>query len=163
LFDLIFWILAVVIVLAALAVILLRDVFRAALVLILMFVAVAGIYILLYADFLAIVQILVYVGAISVLIVVGIMLTRDVTRGNPSGKLRIPAIIIGLFLLILLIGTIVNTSWPMANGIPRQPTAQYLGERLFGTGGYLLQVELVAILLLTAILGAIVLLRNKKK
>jgi NADH:ubiquinone oxidoreductase subunit 6 (subunit J) len=163
LFDLIFWVLAVVIVLCALAVLFLRDVFRAALVLMLLFVAVAGIYILLRADFLAVVQVLVYVGAISILIIVGIMLTRDVTHGNPSGKFRIPAIILGLILLVLLIGTVVNTSWPMANGVPRQPTAEFLGQQLFGSGGYLLPVELVAILLLTAVLGAIVLMREKKK
>jgi NADH-quinone oxidoreductase subunit J len=162
-YDLIFWVLAVVIVIAALAVLLLRDVFRAALVLILLFIAVAGIYILLSADFLAVVQILVYVGAISILVIVGIMLTRDVTRGNPSSKFRIPAIIVGILLLVILIYTIINTSWPMANGIPREPTAEYLGKQLFGEGGYLLAVELVAVLLLTAILGAIVLLRDKNK
>jgi NADH-quinone oxidoreductase subunit J len=162
LFDFIFWVLAIVMVIAALAVILLRDVFRAALALIFLFLTVAGIYVLLSADFLAVVQILVYVGAISILVIVGIMLTRDVTRGNPAGKFRVPAIVVGLFLFVILVFTIVNTSWPMANGIPREPTAEFLGERLFGTGGYLLPVELVAIMLLTAVLGAIVLLRDRK-
>ena len=69
-----FWVLASVAVLAALAVVLLRDVFRAALSLILCFLMVAGIYLTLSADFLAAVQILVYVGAISVLIILAIML-----------------------------------------------------------------------------------------
>jgi NADH-quinone oxidoreductase subunit J len=163
LFDFIFWVLAAVIVLCALAVLFLRDVFRAALVLMLLFVAVAGIYILLSADFLAVVQILVYVGAISILVIVGIMLTRDVSHGNPSSKFSIPAIVMGLILLGLLIATFTNTSWPMANGVPREPTAEFLGKQLFGSGGYLLPVELVAVLLVTAILGAIVLLREKKK
>jgi NADH-quinone oxidoreductase subunit J len=161
-FDFIFWVLAIVMVIAALAVILLRDIFRAALALIFLFLTVAGIYVLLSADFLAVVQILVYVGAISILVIVGIMLTRDVTRGNPASKFRVPAIVVGLFLFVILVFTIVNTSWPIANGIPRQPTAEFLGERLFGTGGYLLPVELVAIMLLSAVLGAIVLLRDKK-
>lgn len=162
-FDVIFWILAVVTVVAALAVILLRDVFRAALALILLFLTIAGIFILLSADFLAIVQILVYVGAISILIIVGIMLTRDVTRGNPGGRFRIPAVVVGILLLAMLVFAITHTSWPVSDGIPREPTAGFLGVRLFGPGSYLLVVEIVAILLLTAILGAIVLLRDKSK
>ncbi len=89
-FDIIFWILAAVTVGAALAVVLLRDVFRAALCLVLLFFTIAGVYITLHADFLAVVQVLVYVGAISILIIVGIMLTREVWRGNPSGRLRNP-------------------------------------------------------------------------
>ena len=85
-----FWILAVVGVMAALAVVLLRDVFRAALSLVLCFLTVAGIYITLSADFLAAVQILIYVGAISVLIILAIMLTREVQHGSPGNRLQIP-------------------------------------------------------------------------
>ena len=86
-----FWILAVVGILAALGVVLLRNVFRAALSLILCFLAVAGLYVTLSADFLAAVQILIYVGAISVLIILAIMMTREVQQGNLSNKLQIPA------------------------------------------------------------------------
>ena len=102
-FDVVFWILAIITVAAGLAVILLRDVFRAALSLVLLFITIAGIYLTLHADFLAVVQILVYVGAISILIIVGIMLTRDAQHGNPSGKLRIPALIAGVLLVVTLI------------------------------------------------------------
>ena len=62
----------------------LRNVFRAALALILCFIAVAGIYITLSADFLAAVQILVYVGAISVLIILAIMMTQGSPAGQPG-------------------------------------------------------------------------------
>ncbi len=64
--EIAFWVLAVVSVGAALAVVLIRDIFRAALSLVLCFLAVAGIYITLSADFLAAAQVLVYVGAISI-------------------------------------------------------------------------------------------------
>ena len=74
-FDIAFWILAVVAVMAALAVVLLGNVFRAALSLVLCFLVVAGIYITLSADFLAAVQVLIYVGAIAVLIILAIVLT----------------------------------------------------------------------------------------
>ena len=135
-FNVVFWILAVITVAAALAVVFLRDVFRAALALILLFLVIAGIYVTLHADFLAVVQILVYVGAISILLLVGIMLTRDVHRGNPSGKFRIPAIIAGILLVITLISTAVNTDWMISSTPPLENTAGLLGEKLFGEGGF---------------------------
>jgi NADH-quinone oxidoreductase subunit J len=92
--DIAFWVLAIVGVAAALGVVLLRNVFRAALTLVLCFVSVAGIYITLSADFLAAVQILIYVGGISILIILAVMLTRDVQHGSPSNRLRIPALVV---------------------------------------------------------------------
>ncbi len=160
-FDIVFWILAIISIAAALAVIFLRDVFRAALALILLFLVIAGIYITLHADFLAVVQILVYVGAISILLIVGIMLTRDVHKGNPSGKFRIPAIIVGILLVITLTFTAINTKWTISDKPPVEKTPEIIGQMLFAEGGFLLPVEITAILLLTAVLGAIVLIREK--
>jgi NADH:ubiquinone oxidoreductase subunit 6 (subunit J) len=156
--DVVFWIMAVAAIGSALAVVLLRNAFRAALSLILLFLVIAGIYVTLSADFLAVVQILVYVGAISILIIVGVMLTRDVTHGNPSGRLGIPGIIVGILLLGVLVFTLATNSWDISTAAPLTPTAGYLGQDLFGEGGYLLPVEIIAILLLTAIMGAIVLI-----
>jgi NADH:ubiquinone oxidoreductase subunit 6 (subunit J) len=160
-FDIIFWILAILAVVSALAVLIIRDVFRAAMALIFLFLVIAAIYVTLSADFLALVQILVYVGAISILIIVGIMLTRDVTRGNPSGKFTAAAIVAGILLLVVLIYTTANTAWNISTSPPPAATTAPLGQKLFGLGGYLFPVEMVAILLLTAVLGAIVLLREK--
>ena len=160
-FDIIFWILAAVVVLAALGVIILRNVFRSALSLVLLFLTIAGIYVTLYADFLAFVQILVYVGAIGILIIVGIMLTYDFSRGNPSGRLRFPAIIVCAMLFAALLFSIINTPWEISTLPPQEPTTAFLGLSLFGEGGYILPVEIIAILLLTAILGAIVLIGEK--
>ena len=160
-FDIVFWVLAAVTVGAALAVVLLRDVFRAALCLVLLFFTVAGVYVTLHADFLAVVQVLVYVGAISILIIVGIMLTREVWRGNPSGKLRIPAIVVGVLLLGTLVFSATTTKWQTSDIPPQQPTTAAIGVSLFGEGGFILPVEIAAILLLAAVLGAIVLIREK--
>lgn len=159
--DILFWILAVIAVAAALAVVILKDIFRAALSLVLLFIIIAGVYIMLNADFLAIVQILVYVGAVSILIIIGIMLTQDTAKGNQFGKFRIAAFLVGSLLLVLLVFTTLSTPFVISNLAPLEPTAGFLGEKLFGMGGYLLPVELTAILLLTAILGAIVLMRDK--
>ena len=156
-----FWILAVVGVASALMVVLQRNVFRSALTLILCFVAVAGLYITLSADFLAAVQILIYVGGISILIILAIMLTRDVQHGSPSNKLVIPSLLVAGVFLGTLIYTVTNTPWPLSNAAPIEPTTAALAVRLLGSGGFILAVEIAATLLLAAILGAVVLVREK--
>jgi NADH-quinone oxidoreductase subunit J len=156
-----FWIMAVIVIAAALAVVFLRNVFRAALALILCFVAVAGIYLTLSADFLAAVQILVYVGAISVLIILAIMMTREVQKGSPVNKMEIPVAVVATVLLGILIYTVTNTPWKIAAGAPLSPTTVPLANRLFSENGFILPVEIGAMLLLAAILGAIVITREK--
>ena len=156
-----FWIMAVVIVAAALGVVFLRNVFRAALALILCFIAVAGIYITLSADFLAAVQILVYVGAISVLIILAIMMTRDVQHGNLANKMEIPAAIVAAVLLGILVYTVTNTPWNISAQAPLSPTTAPLATKLFSENGFILPVEIGAVLLLAAIIGAIVITREK--
>jgi NADH-quinone oxidoreductase subunit J len=158
-----FWIMAVVIIAAALAVVFLRNVFRAALALILCFIAVAGIYLTLSADFLAAVQILVYVGAISVLIILAVMMTRDVQKGSPVNRLRLPALVVAAVLLGLLIYSVTASPWQIAREAPLSPTIVPLAARLFGEQGFILPVEIAATLLLAAILGAIVIAREKEK
>jgi NADH-quinone oxidoreductase subunit J len=160
-FDIVFYLVAVVTVGAALAVVLLRNVFRAALSLIVLFVAVAALYITLHADFLAVVQILVYVGAISILIIVALMLTHEMQQGSPAGKLRIPAIIVGVLLLGTLVFAVFNTKWQISTVPPLEKTTEAIGIKLFGEGGFLLPVEIAAIMLLSAVLGAIVMIREK--
>jgi NADH-quinone oxidoreductase subunit J len=159
--DVAFWILAVVGVMAALAVVLLGDVFRAALSLVLCFLAVAGIYLTLNADFLAVVQILVYVGAISVLIILAIMLTREVHHGSPSNRLRLPAFFVAALFLGGVVYALVNTNWQISSAPPLEPTTPAIAGLLFGPGGFILPVEIAPILLLAAIIGAIVLVREK--
>ena len=156
-----FWIIAVVAVVSALGVVFLRNVFRAALSLVLCFLMVAGLYVTLSADFLAAVQILVYVGAISVLIILAIMMTRDVQRGSPSNKMKIPAFVVAAVFLAVLIYTMVNTSWQIAGEAPLTPTTAPLAVKLFSESGFILPVEIAAVLLLAAILGAIVIAREK--
>ena len=159
--DIAFWVLAIVGIAAALTVVLLRNVFRAALALVLCFLTVAGIYITLSADFLAAVQVLIYVGGISVLIILAIMLTREVQQGSPSNKLRIPAFIIAILFLGVVGFALLNTPWQISTASPLAPTTSALAGKLFGEGGFILAVEIAAVLLLAAILGAIVIVREK--
>lgn len=159
--DIAFWVLAVIGVAAALAVVLLRNVFRAALCLVLCFLTVAGIYVTLSADFLAAVQVLIYVGAIAVLIILAIMLTREVQQGSPSNRLRIPAFLVAILFLGVMSFAAVNTPWQIAGIAPQGPTTLALAEKLFGEGGFILPLEIAPVLLLAAILGAIILVREK--
>ena len=159
--EIAFWILAITGIAAALAVVLLRDIFRAALSLILCFLVVAGIYVTLSADFLAAAQVLIYVGAISVLIILAIMLTREVQRGSLSNKLQIPALVVAVLLLGVIGFAVVNTPWQVSAVPPLEPTTAALAGKLFGEGGFILAVDIAAVLLLAAILGAIVLVREK--
>ena len=161
--DAAFWIMAVVVIAAALGVVFLRNVFRAALALILCFIAVAGLYITLSADFLAAVQILVYVGAISVLIILGVMMTRDVWKGSPANRLRIPALVMAAALVGLLIYSVTASPWRISNQPPLTPTTVPLAAKLFSQQGFILPVEIAATLLLAAIVGAIVIAREKDK
>ncbi len=160
--DIAFWVLAVVSVGAALAVVLTRDIFRAALFLVLCFFTVAGIYITLSADFLAGAQVLIYVGAIGVLIIFAIMLTRESRRGSPSGRLRLPALLIGLLFLVTMVFVVVSTDWHVIAELPTEPTTTAIAQALFsGEDGFVLAFEIAAALLLAAIIGAIVLVREK--
>ncbi len=156
----IFWILAVVSVGSALAVILFRDILRAALFLILCFFTIAGIYVTLNADFLAAVQVLIYIGAIGILLIFAIMLTREARQGNPTGPFRLPALLIALLLLVGMVYAATRAHWNSANP-PAGPTTKAIATAIFGNGGFILPLEIAAVLLLAAVLGAIVLAREK--
>ncbi len=159
--EIAFWILAIIGIGAALAVVLLRDIFRTALCLVLCFLTIAGIYVTLSADFLAAVQVLIYVGAIGILIILAIMLTREVQRGSLSNKLRIPAFVVAILFLGVVSFAMINTPWQVSTLPPLEPTTAALAGKLFGEDGFILAVEIAAVLLLAAILGAIVLVREK--
>jgi NADH-quinone oxidoreductase subunit J len=156
-----FWILAVLTVVAALGVILQKNVFRAALSLVLCLAAIAGIFITLSADFLAAAQILIYVGAVSVLIILAIMLTHDFSQGNPSNRGRFPAFIVAVALFGLITWAVLSTNWQISTQLPLTPTTTGLAERIFGQNGFILPLEISGILLLAVIIGAIVMAREK--
>ena len=140
-----------------------RNLYRAALGLVFSFFGVAGLYALLNAGFLAVVQVLIYVGAISILIIFAIMLTRrvmdrDVVQRNTQW-------VISALVALALFGVIGYTlafraadQWPVSNAsLPTDPIAE-LGEALVTT--YALPFEAASVLLLVALVGAIVIARE---
>jgi len=164
-----FWILAVVSVGAAVAVVLCKDVFRAALFLVLSFFAVAGIYASLDADFLAAAQVLIYVGAVGILVLFAIMFTRDTRHGSLFNKQHMFALLFAGILCAVMIYCMVETDWAaLVAGGNAEPLpgsggglTESIGDSLFSEDGYLLPVEISGVMLLAAALGGIVIMRDK--
>ena len=173
--DVAFWIIALSAIGSSIAVVQTRDLFRAALFLAASFLSIAGLFVMLRAEFLAVVQVLIYVGAISVLIIFAVLTTRDVEHGNPSNMLRIPAAVLALLFLVVASLTVLNTDWNLlsesdavtmayatleegetgdkvANPIPT------IAELLLQD--YVLVFEVASVLLLATIIGALVLVRR---
>lgn len=109
--DVAFWVISAVAIAASIMVVTLRDIFRAALFLALSFMAVAGLFILLRAEFLAVVQVLVYVGAISILIVFAIVLVRDIPGGGKDNHIKVVAAIVAALLGALAIFVVFNSDF----------------------------------------------------
>src|SRR5918992_3538935 len=121
------------------------------------FMGVAGIYVFLGADFVAAVQVLIYVGGILVLILFAVMLTHRITDVEITNRSagRVPGlIIIGVF-FALLAQTIRETPWAKVKEVTHQPTTAKIGELFLEN--YLLPFELASLVLLAAMIGAVVL------
>ena len=158
----VFLILAVVSLIGALGAVTLRNIVHSALFLVISFLGVAGIYVMLNADFLFAIQILIYVGAIATLILFAIMLTRGVRGEQPQNNGQvIPAAILGLLLFLgVLVPVIINTVWPAAStAAAPQGTTAVLGQELMTT--YFLPFEVAGVLLLVALVGAIIVARER--
>jgi NADH-quinone oxidoreductase subunit J len=161
LIDVLFFLLSALILVAALAVVTVRNIIHSALWLIASFFGVAALYLLMEAEFIAVVQVLVYVGAISILILFAIMLTRHVTGEGVRQLYRrwwvALLVAAGLFGL-LIVPTVYNYNWSVVTPQPGQPEAISSSLQL-GTAfmrEYLLPFELASVLLLVALIGAIV-------
>ena len=153
-----FWVLTVVTLGAALMVVIVRNLFHAVLSLILTFVGVAGLYITLSADFVAIAQVLIYAGAISVLILFAMMLTPRAARDNAETFLQGPALILAGLTAATIAGVAAATDWSEASRGPFTTTAAAIGDALLNR--YVLPFEIASVLLLVAMVGAIVLVRE---
>ncbi len=160
----IFIILSAVALIGAVGVVTNRNLFRAALFLVLSFVGVAGFYILLEAEFLAMVQLLVYVGAISILIIFAIMLSQRMMA--PKFKARNEQWLGGLLAALALFGLLafilLAVDWPTAPlaDVPGE-TISALGQALVNPDQFLLVFEISSVLLLVALVGAVVVAREK--
>ena len=173
--DIVFWVIAVSTIVAAVAVVQLRDLFRSALFLIVSFVGVAGMFVLLRAEFLAAVQVLIYVGAISVLIIFAILMTRDVEEASPYNRLRVPAGVGAALFGAIAVFVAVETNWNLidtaiGNGVLGESVGRGIAKVFSDTvpsigslliRNFVLAFEVASVLLLAAIIGALALIRDR--
>jgi NADH-quinone oxidoreductase subunit J len=162
-YTIIFYIFAVITLGAACIVVFSRNIVRAAFALLFAFFGVAGIYVFLLADFIAITQLLIYVGGILVLILFGVMLTSGQTHVDAKiGIMQtLPAVMIVAALTGTLIGIFWSTDWnvnPQLQTMDR--TAPQIGELLLTK--YLLPFEIASVILLVALIGAAMIARREK-
>ncbi len=158
-----FSVLSLVVIIGALGVVLLENIVYSAFLLCGVFLSVAGLYLLLNASFVAAAQVLVYVGAVNVLIIFAIMLVNKKEDLKPIENLnsrRIISTSICLTLLSLLIRVDLSNVWVIAspNSAIGEESTYRIGEHLFSD--YLLPFEVASVLLLMAMIGAIVLARK---
>jgi NADH-quinone oxidoreductase subunit J len=157
-----FYLLSILAILGGLGVVTSQNVVHAALYLILSLLAVAGYYILLTSEFLALVQILIYGGAVATIILFGLMLTksRDLMPVTFGESQRLMGTVAGLLLMGVIMGAILNTDWPRyAQDVTVVPL-QDIGRALFQR--WLLPFEIASVVLLVALIGAIVISRQEE-
>jgi len=158
--QVIFIVLSLLTLSAAVMVVASRSLFRSALWLILAFAGIAMLFILLQAEFLAFVHILIYIGAIAILIIFAIMLSRGVMdpnepRFNDQWRLVIG---FGALLFVGLVVIMLRIPWPVNIVAVPADAIQLLGADFVGT--YVIPFEVASVLLVAALIGAIVIARE---
>jgi NADH-quinone oxidoreductase subunit J len=155
-----FWAIAIVMIFAAFNVVSSTNVVRAALSLVVVLAGVAAQYILLAAEFTAVVQVLVYIGAVVVLFLFGIMLTRA-RIGHESdldNKGWVAPLGVAIALFALLVWFLRDAFGRTHINLAVPTTSEQVGDAIFST--YLVPFEVASVLLLAALVGAIVLARR---
>ena len=158
--DIAFWVIVGITVGSAFMVVQSKSLLYSAYALLFTFIGVTGLYIFLWADFLAVVQVVVYVGGILVLIIFGIMLTNKITSVNISHTSMQKSM--GAVVVIAFIGLlgymILSTPWLVLSNAEPSDTTSAIGRLLLMD--YLLPFEAVSLLLLGALIGATTLSRK---
>jgi len=147
---------------SAIAVVSMRDIIRCGLAMIVCFLALAGLYVSLGAVMVAATQVIVYIGAISVLILFAIMLTQD--KAAPSRLVfqtqAAPAAIAAIIVAVLVSVAAAGTNWGAVSEAAVRVATKDLANLLFGN--YVLAFEAVSVLLLAAVIGGVFLAKREK-
>ena len=154
-----FYALSLVTILSAVGVVFKKNILHSAILLAVCFIGVGGIYVLLHADFLAAVQILVYSGAVAVIITLAVMLTkRDIMEEtNPSNNNFKSSIAVVCGFVVVALLTILATPWKIANN-DISNSVTLIADLMLTK--YIIPFEVAAILLLAAMIGAIILAKG---
>ena len=170
--QVVFILISLLTIVSAIVVVTDRNLFRAAIALMASFLGVAGLYILLEAGFLAVAQLLVYIGAISILVIFAIMMTRRLmqTVESPFNSQPIWGLAAALLAFILLVVVVLRT-WPTSkfpapaeiSGVAIEESVKQLGVLLVSPEAYVIPFEVASVLLLAALVGAVFLARPEKE
>ncbi|MBN1954515.1 MAG: NADH-quinone oxidoreductase subunit J [Anaerolineae bacterium] len=148
---------------AAIAVVTARNLFHAVLWLLLAFFGVAGLYVLLEAPFFAAAQLFIYMGAIGVLIIYALMLTRGVMRQQVplvNDQWALVAVL-AVALLAVLSWLFLQHTWPTVDQAVGPDSLRTLGEALVDPGRYGFPFEVASVLLVMALIGAVTIVRER--
>ena len=158
--EIVFWLVAVFTIVSASFVVLNNQLLYSAIALLFSLFGVAGLYIFLWADFIAGIQLLVYIGGINVLIIFGIMLTNKISsvRLSQTNVQQGVGAVVALWLLILISLVISKTPWLQIEASEPAETVSVIGTLLLTK--YLLPFEAISLLLLGALIGAALLSRE---
>jgi NADH:ubiquinone oxidoreductase subunit 6 (subunit J) len=154
--SIIFYLVAALIIFTALKMVLSTNLVHSALFMAATFLGIAMIYILLNADYLAIVQIMVYVGAISILFVFGVMLTKrtGMEDSNPFNRYKLSAIVVAAALFLVFVKTIFGAQLTPSTAAAEGSTVTSIAYLLLGD--YAVAFEISGVSLLVSTIGAIV-------
>ena len=166
--NLLFAMLAIVTAVSAIYVVTSKNLVRSAVALFFTLFGLAGFYVMLYADFVAGAQLLIYVGGILVLIIFGVMLTNKMDKPSiaNASQNQIVAAFVSITLFVAQVFVILKTDWNIGENqlnsdgaIDRNGTVETIGQQLMSS--YVLPFEVVSVLLLAALIGAATLARKK--
>ncbi len=161
-----FFIIAAVIVFGAIYIVTTRNIMHAVFMHLLTMSIIGGIYILLYAEFIAAMQVLIYAGAVTTMVIFALMLTKSQSVKEGIGlavdnQQKGWAFITAAGFLAMLLYVLVPEKWPALEGaVKSKASVSALGKTIFGS--YVLPFELISVLLLAALVGVIVLARKEE-
>lgn len=161
--GLIFYLVAAVTLISAAGVAISPNIVYAAFSLLGTFMGVAGLYVMLAADFVAVIQVLVYVGGILVLMIFAVMLTHRIADPRISNRSvgRLPGFVIVAAVAAVMIKAVLTTTWHTITPGTPLPTTYGIGDAFLGE--YILPFEVASVVLLAALIGAVVLSRKELK
>ena len=152
---------------AALGVVLFRNIFHSALCLVATLIGVAALYLALQAEFIAVVQILLYVGAVMTLVIFAIMLTQRIADPNipRTNNQSVPAFLGLTAFAVLMISLLLKVDWTVGANRRVAPATivdtMALGKALLGT--YVFPFEVISVILIAVLVGAIAIARKEKE
>ncbi len=161
--DLVFYLVAAVTLISAAGVAFSSNIVYSAFSLLGTFMCVAGLYVFLAADFVAVIQVLIYVGGILVLMIFAVMLTQSIADVRISNRSvgRLPAVVIVGCVAAVMAKAALNTAWHTVPAGAPTPSTYAIGNGFLGD--YVLPFELASVVLLAALIGAVVLSRKELK